>query len=75
MLVLHRCALEAVQDRYGNHWYDPVSNTKSRSTEKPFGEGLVGVHVTHHRPHDGLGRDTVPAEARQGDLHHHTPAA
>lgn len=33
------------------------------------------IDYNHHRPHDSLGRDTVPAEARQAALHQHNPAA
>ena len=33
------------------------------------------IDYNHHRPHDSLGRDTVPAEARQTALHQHNPAA
>lgn len=33
------------------------------------------IDYNHHRPHDSLGRDTVPAEARAPALHPHNPAA
>ena len=33
------------------------------------------IDYNHHRPHDSLGRDTVPAEARAAALHQHNPAA
>lgn len=33
------------------------------------------IDYNHHRPHDSLGRDTVPAEARHAALHQHKTAA
>lgn len=33
------------------------------------------IDYNHHRPHDSLGRDTVPAEARAAALQQHNPAA
>lgn len=33
------------------------------------------IDYNHHRPHNSLGRDTVPAEARHAALQQHNPAA
>ena len=69
----------------------PVGLQKQRRTKHPkahvwpndftnFDEAHAAIAAwvidyNHHRPHDSLGRDTVPAEARHAALDQHNPAA
>lgn len=83
-LLVHRTVLERVRDRYGDHWFDPVTHPTGDTT---FSEDLsfcirlasldipihvhTGVGTTHEKGGIFLDRETFEQQGLDADLQRH----